>query len=80
MLILDEPSLGLMPKLTQELFETITKINREGVTILLVEQNVRESIEVSNNYFALEAGRIVHSGKSDEFLKEEEVRKIYLGI
>ncbi len=80
LLILDEPSLGLMPKLTTELFGTIAKINGEGVTILLVEQNVKESIEVSSNYFALEAGKIVHSGKSSEFLQEEEVRKLYLGI
>jgi branched-chain amino acid transport system ATP-binding protein len=80
LLILDEPSLGLMPKLTRELFEIIAQINREGVTILLVEQNVRESIEISSNYFALEAGKIVHSGGSSEFLQEEELRKIYLGI
>jgi len=80
LLILDEPSLGLMPKLTQEVFGIITKINKEGVTILLVEQNIKESIEISNNYFALEAGKIVLSGKSCEFLQEEEVRKIYLGI
>ena len=80
LLILDEPSLGLMPKLTQDLFGTIAKINEQGVTILLVEQNVKESIEVSSNYFVLEAGRIVHWGKSNEFLQQEEVRKIYLGI
>jgi branched-chain amino acid transport system ATP-binding protein len=80
LLILDEPSLGLMPKLTQELFGIITNINKEGVTILLVEQNIKESIEISNNYFALEAGKIVLSGKSCEFLQGEEVRKIYLGI
>lgn len=80
LLILDEPSLGLMPLLIQGLFEIIKKINAQGVTILLVEQNIRESIEVSRNYYVMEAGRIVHSGKSSEFLQEEEVRKIYLGI
>lgn len=80
LLILDEPSWGLMPKLTEELFEIIGKINKEGVTILLVEQNIRESLEVSDYYYIMEAGNIVHYGRSREFLKEEEVRKIYLGI
>lgn len=80
LLILDEPSWGLMPKLIQEVFEIIVRINKEGVTILLVEQNVRESLEVSSNYYIMEAGKIVHYGKSREFLQEEEVRRIYLGI
>lgn len=80
LLILDEPSLGLMPKLTGELLKTIERINSEGVTILLVEQNVKESIEVSHRFFALEAGRIVQSGKGNEFMQEEEIRKIYLGV
>lgn len=80
LLILDEPSLGLMPLLTQELFEIIVKINQEGVTILLVEQNVRRSLEVANNYYIIEAGKIVRYGKSGEFLDEDEVKRIYIGI
>ena len=80
LLILDEPSLGLMPRLTEELFSIITKINRQGVSILLVEQNVRESLEVSDHYYIMEAGKIVRSGKSKEFLDQDEVRKIYLGM
>lgn len=80
LLILDEPSLGLMPKLVEELFGTIMKINAEGVTILLVEQNVRESLEVSNHYHILEAGKIVYHGKSGEFLEDKEMSKFYFGI
>lgn len=80
LLILDEPSLGLMPKLTEALFDITVKINREGVTVLLVEQNVRESLEISHNYYIMETGKIAHSGKSTELMKEEEIRKIFLGI
>jgi len=77
---LDEPSLGLMPLLIRGLFEIIMKINAQGVTILLVEQNVRESLEVSESYYIMEAGKIVSCGKSKDFLNQDEVRKIYLGI
>jgi branched-chain amino acid transport system ATP-binding protein len=80
LLILDEPSLGLMPLLIQELFRIILKIKTQGVSILLVEQNVRESLEVSDNYYIMEAGKMVRHGKSREFLDQDEVRKIYLGI
>ncbi len=80
LLVLDEPSLGLMPLLIQELFRIILKIKTQGVSILLVEQNVRESLEVSDNYYIMEAGKMVRHGKSREFLDHDEVRKIYLGI
>lgn len=78
--ILDELSLGLMPLLVQELFGVIQKINKEGVTILLVEQNVQEAIEICDYYYVLESGRIIHSGLKGDFLDDEVLRKSYLGI
>ena len=80
LLILDEPSLGLAPAITKDVFRIIAKINKEGVSILLVEQNVRESLEISGRYYIMEAGRVVRSGDSMEFLDQDEVRRIYLGM
>jgi len=78
--ILDELSLGLMPRLVQELFDVIQKINKEGVTIVLVEQNVQQAVEICDNYYVLESGRIIHSGKKGDFLDDELLRQSYLGI
>jgi branched-chain amino acid transport system ATP-binding protein len=79
LLILDEPSLGLMPLLVEELFGVIRKINQEGVSILLVEQNVQEAVEICNSYCVLETGRIVHKGIGGEFLDDELLKSAYLG-
>jgi len=80
LLILDEPSLGLAPFLVDEVFETIQKINREGTTILLVEQNVNYGLAISNRGYVLETGRIVLSGTGKELLHDEHVKTAYLGF
>lgn len=77
----DEPSLGLAPKLVQSIFEMVQHINKElGVTILLVEQNVRQSCEISDRAFVLENGRMVLHGTGGEMLENDHVREAYLGL
>ena len=78
-LLLDEPSLGLAPKLVQEIFRVVREINAQGVTILLVEQNARLALRISNHAYVLETGRIVLSGPADELRRDPRVRKAYLG-
>lgn len=80
LLLLDEPSLGLAPILVNELFATIAAINREGVTILLVEQNVRRSLALAGRAYVLENGRIVLSGPTAELKANPHVKKAYLGL
>jgi branched-chain amino acid transport system ATP-binding protein len=79
-LLLDEPSLGLAPKLVQEIFRTIYEINRQGVTILLVEQNARIALRVAQRAYVLETGRIALSGESLELRRDPRVQQAYLGI
>ncbi len=79
-LMLDEPSMGLAPKLVLEIFGTIKKLREEGVTILLVEQNAKAALDISDRAYILETGRIVLQGASQELLGMDEVRKAYLGI
>jgi branched-chain amino acid transport system ATP-binding protein len=79
LLILDEPSLGLMPILTEVIFEVITEIKVQGVTVLLVEQNVAETLSRADRYYILETGRIIHDGLCKDFIKHEQLRKAYLG-
>jgi len=80
LLMLDEPSLGLAPKILDILFETITRIREEGVTILLVEQNVYRSLEISDYGYVLEEGRIVLQGKGEELLNNKHVKEAYLSM
>jgi branched-chain amino acid transport system ATP-binding protein len=80
LLILDEPSLGLAPLLVGEVLETIQKINREGVTILLIEQNVNRALTISTRCYVLELGRIVLSGTGKDLLADERVKTAYLGL
>jgi branched-chain amino acid transport system ATP-binding protein len=80
LLILDEPSLGLAPFLVDEVLQTIQKINREGTTILLVEQNVNHALAISNQGYVLETGRIVISGSGKELLEDEHIKTAYLGF
>jgi branched-chain amino acid transport system ATP-binding protein len=80
LLVLDEPSLGLAPFLVDEVFETIQKINREGATILLVEQNVNYALAISTRGYVLETGRIVLSGGGKELLADDHVKTAYLGL
>jgi branched-chain amino acid transport system ATP-binding protein len=79
LLMLDEPSFGLAPILVEHMFEMITRINQQGVTILLVEQNVQASLEMAHRAYLLENGQIVGEGKGSELLSFESVRSAYLG-
>jgi branched-chain amino acid transport system ATP-binding protein len=80
LLMLDEPSLGLAPFLVAEVFDVIKQINEEGVTILLVEQNVHHALELAHRGYVLETGRIVLEGESEQLLQNEHVRTAYLGF
>ena len=80
LLILDEPSLGIAPLIVEEIFQAVQKINREGVTILLVEQNVLQALGLSDEGFVLEEGRIALSGKGKDLLANPHVKKLYLGL
>ncbi len=79
-LMLDEPSLGLMPKLVDEMLEAVAKLKESGKTILLVEQNVRESLELSDRGYVLQTGRTIHQGTGKELLNAEVIRKAFLGL
>ncbi|MBI1752815.1 MAG: ABC transporter ATP-binding protein [Acidobacteria bacterium] len=79
-LLLDEPSLGLSPLLVKNIFDIIIGINRQGVTILLVEQNVYQSLRVSHRAYVMETGRVVLTGKGDELLNNDHVKKAFLGM
>ncbi len=79
-LMLDEPSLGLQPNIVAAVFESLAALHRDGVTILLVEQNVRKSLEIARRGYVLEHGRVVMSGPSTDLLQDEGVKKAYLGI
>ena len=79
-LMLDEPSLGLQPNIVSNVFQSLEVLHNEGVTILLVEQNVRKSLEIAQRAYVLEHGHIVMSGDSKELLQDEGVKKAYLGI
>ncbi len=78
-LLLDEPSLGLAPQIIEKIFEIIVKVNEQGTTILLVEQNALLALEVANHAIVLETGKIVTQGNSKDLLNSEEIRKAYLG-
>jgi len=80
LLMLDEPSLGLAPLLVKEVFEVIRRIRDEGVTILLVEQNAMAALKVADYAYVLETGRIVLEGTGSHLLKNDNVRKAYLGV
>lgn len=80
LLMFDEPSLGLAPILVRQVFEIIEKINKEGITVLLVEQNVRHSLSISNRAYVLENGRITLKGKGKELLEDKHVKEAYLGL
>ena len=78
--MLDEPSLGLAPRLVDEVLDTVRKLKGEGMTILLVEQNVREALEIADRGYVLQTGRIVLEGTGEELIKSDIVRKAFLGI
>lgn len=79
LLLLDEPSMGLAPIFIQEIFDIIQDIQKQGTTVLLIEQNANKSLAIANRGYVLETGKIVLSGTGEELLASEEVRKAYLG-
>ena len=78
-LLLDEPSMGISPVLTERIYETIAEINREGMTILLVEQNANFALDVSKRAYVLETGKVAMTGDSDTLRTNPDVQKAYLG-
>ena len=80
LLMLDEPSLGLAPILVRDVFNIVREINARGVTILLVEQNVRQALEIAHRGYVLETGRIVRTGAASDLLDDPEIKRAYLGL
>jgi branched-chain amino acid transport system ATP-binding protein len=78
--MLDEPTLGLAPVLVSKIFETVRTINADGVTVLLVEQNVRQALTLAHRACVLESGRVVLEGPAREVLGEERLKRAYLGL
>jgi len=79
-LMLDEPSLGLAPLMVEEVFKTIRRLKEQGITILLVEQNVREALEIADRGYVLQTGKITTEGSSKELLESDLFRTAFLGI
>jgi branched-chain amino acid transport system ATP-binding protein len=80
LLLLDEPSLGLAPVMVEVIFDNLIRINAEGTTVLLVEQNVRKALELCHRAYVLENGRIVLSGPRASLLESDQIRQAYLGL
>jgi branched-chain amino acid transport system ATP-binding protein len=80
LLLLDEPSMGMSPKLVQEIFAIIQEINQLGTTILLVEQNANMALRIASHAYVLETGRITHAGSGRELLGDPRVKEAYLGV
>lgn len=78
-LLLDEPSMGLAPLIVKEVFNIIKEINKLGVTVLLVEQNAHQTLEIANRAYVLETGKIILEGKGIDLLENEQIKKAYLG-
>jgi len=78
--MLDEPSQGIMPRLVDEIFAAVRAIRETGVTILLVEQRLTESLEISDRAYVLQTGRVILSGLAADIAANPEVRRVYLGI
>ena len=80
LLILDEPSLGLAPIIVAKVLDTLRQINEEGVAVLLVEQNIRDSLNIADRGYVLEEGKIIIEGEGRELLSNEHIKEVYLGI
>lgn len=78
--MLDEPSLGLAPIITDEIFDVLLRLKKEGISILLVEQNAIKSLEISDRAYILETGKIIHSDNAKELLNNEKIKKAYIGM
>ncbi|MGH8690461.1 MAG: ABC transporter ATP-binding protein, partial [Burkholderiales bacterium] len=80
LIMFDEPSLGLAPSIVHEVFETVRELNREGTTVILVEQNVAVSLKLAARAYVLENGRVVMEGRGEDLLDDDRVRQAYLGL
>jgi branched-chain amino acid transport system ATP-binding protein len=80
LLLLDEPSLGIAPRLVERIFASLAEINRDGITVLLVEQRLQQALQLAARGYVLQTGNLVMSGPSAELLDSEQVRRAYLGI
>ena len=78
LIVMDEPSMGLSPLYVNEIFDIIRKINADGVTVLLVEQNAKKALSIANRAYVLETGKIVLSGDAKELMNDDSVKKAYL--
>ncbi|MFN7454896.1 MAG: ABC transporter ATP-binding protein [Pseudobdellovibrionaceae bacterium] len=79
-LLLDEPSLGLAPRIVSQIFEIVEKVNSQGVTVLLVEQNARMALKVAHRAYVIETGKVTMTGKGLDLLNDDQVRRSYLGV
>lgn len=79
LLLLDEPSLGLAPKVVRQIFDLIARIRTEGVSVLLVEQNARAALKIADHAYVMDSGRIIMNGEADELLHDSRIRDVYLG-
>jgi branched-chain amino acid transport system ATP-binding protein len=79
LLLIDEPFLGLAPRIVEQLVEVIRRINRDGVTILFIEQNVELALSIASRGYVLESGRTILDGRADDLLHSADVRRIFLG-
>jgi branched-chain amino acid transport system ATP-binding protein len=79
-MLMDEPSLGLAPIIVAQVFESIKKINHEGTTILLVEQNASQALQIASRGYVLQKGKIIVGGKAEELMESEIIKKAYLSI
>ena len=78
LIVMDEPSMGLSPLYVNEIFDILRKINADGVTVLLVEQNAKKALSIANRAYVLETGKIVLSGDAKELMNNDSVKKAYL--
>ncbi len=79
LIVLDEPSMGLSPLYVNEIFDIIQEINKDGVTVLLVEQNAKKALSIADRGYVLETGRVVKTGKASDLLNDDAIKKAYLG-
>ncbi len=78
-ILMDEPSMGLSPIFVNEIFSIIEDVNKDGVTVLLVEQNAKKALTIADRAYVLETGSIVKEGKASDLLNDESIKKAYLG-
>ena len=79
LLLMDEPSVGLAPKIVNEIFSTIKALSEEGITIVLVEQNASKALEIGDYFYLLDRGEVTFEGQKTDFSKDEIIKKAYLG-